>query len=168
MPARFIRQCILSCCVLYLYCHPSVCSICMLIHHSPPSAFLQNYILINIHYPHTIFLLFINYIFFKIYFFHLLDYSKKHFNIQFKSYNLYVYVNCNCMWGRDLCRKTTIKSDTRENRWRIKSKLTYHCSFIHQWILACRVLHLYFHPSVCSFCNVVHHGPPSAFQQNYV
>ena len=48
-------------------------------------------------------------------------------------------------------------TDTRENK-RIKSKLTYHCSFICQWILAWCVLHLFRHPSVCSFCNVIHHS----------
>ena len=47
-------------------------------------------------------------------------------------------------------------------------QLTYHCSFIRQWILAWCVLHLFRHPSVCSFCNVIYHSRPSAFQQNYL
>ena len=78
----FIRQWILAWCVFHLYRHPSVCSFCNVVHHGSPSAFQQIYIFINIHYPHTMFLLYINYIFFKIYFFYLLDYSyNKHFFI---------------------------------------------------------------------------------------
>ena len=88
----FIRQWILAWCVLHLNRHPSVCSFCMLIHHRPPSAFQQNYILINIHYPHTIFLLYVNCNFFKIYFFHQLDYSIKHFYLYYKSYDY----KCTC------------------------------------------------------------------------
>ena len=46
---------------LQLHCHTSVCSFCKVIQHSQPSALQQNYILINLNYPHTIFLLYINY-----------------------------------------------------------------------------------------------------------
>ena len=119
----------------------------MLIHYSPPSAFLQNYILINIHYPHTIFLLFINYIFFKIYFFICWTIPKNIFTSNSESNHIiYMYMSIAIACGVEICiERQPYKSDTRENRWRIKSKLTYHCSFIHQWSSH----------GVCSICNVI-------------
>ena len=80
-----------------------------------------------------------------------------------------VHVNCNCMWGTYLHRKTTIYTFRyRRKQMENKVKLTYHCSFICQWILACCVLHLSCHPSVCSICMLIHHSPPSDFEQNYI
>ena len=150
----FICQWILAYWVVCLYCHPSVCSVCNVIHHSPPSAFQQNYSFINIHFP-ALYQLHI----FQNLFFHLLDYSnnKQTFLHVIKIFSFI----CTCMYIAIVCELHICKEGQPYKR--IKSQFTYHCSFIRQWILACCVLHLHSHPQVCSVCMLIHHSPPSAF-----
>ena len=71
------------------------------------------------------------------------------------------------MWGTYLHRKATIQFGYKRKQEN-KVKLTYHYSFIRQWILACRVLHLHSHPSVCFVCMLIDHSLPSAFLQNNI
>ena len=103
-------------------------------------------------------------LFFIIYFLQLLDYSHTHFSNSESNHIIYLYMFIAITCGVHFCiERQPYNSDTRENRWRIKSKLTYHCSFIRKWILVCCVLHLYCHPSECSVCMLIHHSLPSAF-----
>ena len=150
-----------------MLCAPSALSslsvLCLHAHPSQSTIRLWTKLHINIHYPHTISLPSINYISFK-----TISFICWPLVTDIFTYNWHVNDYCNCIWGRDLHRKVHVHVALQligyKRKQENKVKLTYHCSFIHKWILACHLLHLHCqYPSVCSVCMPIHHGPPLAF-----
>ena len=146
-----------SICTVIPRCAPSATS-SITVHHQPFNK-ITHLSIFN-------FLLYINYIFFKIYFCHLLHYSNTCNKQTFLHVIKILSFICTCMYIAIVCELHICKEGQPYKR--MKSQLTYHCSFIRQWILACCVLHLHCHPLVCSVCMLIHHSPPSAFKENYI
>ena len=85
-------------------------------------------------------------IFQNLFFFHLPDYSIKHFYVSFKSFNSYVQIYCNRMWGTYFLHRKTTMQFRYKRKAENRVKLTLHCIFISKWILTCCVLHWHGHP----------------------
>ena len=78
------------------------------------------------------------------------------------NHDLFVQVNCNCMWGTYLHRKATIQF--RYKRKQMENKVQTHLPpQLHPSVDLCMSCAPFdCHPLVCSVCMLIQHSPPSA------